>query len=216
MSNAGVCFTVIRDELLENNQVRKEYERLGKMGLLVKESQEEAKVLFITNMQYNVLESFLEVMEFEDGTSIKVVDADKSIYINTCGLQVAIISPELDIELITRNFNYIFVDTELNYGLDKWNELRCLIEAKCTYKYYNCGIYVVNSFEASEVCNGLMEAFGGEELFDYGYEDEEWEDYDYDEDYDDYGDWFSTDYDDEDYEEDEEDKAPYKVERQED
>ena len=213
MSKAGVDYRIIRDKYLENEEFRKEYEKLGEreMAILIKESNEKAKVLFITNTQYNVLDGFLPLMDFEDGTSIRVVESEKSIYINTCGLDITIMSSQVDIELIKRKFNYIFVDMELNYGMDRYDGLRNMLEIVGTYRFLNCGIYVINSFEAHSMCKDLFNAFGGEVVFDY--EDEEWEDYDYDEDYDDYGDWFSTDYEDEDYEEDE---APYKVERQED
>lgn len=160
---AGVPYEEIKAKYMENEEFRKEYEKLGK-GLLIKEAEEKVKILFITENQYGVLESFLRYMEFEDGTSIRVVEADKSIYINTCGMDITIVSPEMDTRKIERTFNYIFVDLKLNYVREDADRLVRLFDHKNFFKFVECTISVINMFETDTLCDDLFEAFGGEEV----------------------------------------------------
>lgn len=161
---AGVPYEVIKAKYMEDEEFRKEYDKLGK-GLLIKEAEEKVNILFITENQYGVLESFLRYMEFEDGTSIKVVGEDKSIYINTCGMDITIMSPEMDIDKIDKKFNSILVDPKLKYNLIYACRLMRIFEhVKEFDRYFNRTALVSNTFESDSLYEELFDCFGGEEV----------------------------------------------------
>ena len=156
---AGVPYEEVKAKFMENEEFRKEYEKLGK-GLLIKEAEEKVKILFITENQYGVLESFLRYMEFEDGTSIRVVGEDKSIFINTCGMDITIMSLEMDTYTIGKRFNFIFVDLKLNYGTCDVNGLVKIFEYKELSDFINSTITVINMFEVNSLCENFFDRFG--------------------------------------------------------
>ena len=161
---AGVPYEEIKAKYMENEEFIKEYEKLGK-GLLIKEAEEKVKILFITENQYGVLESFLRYMEFEDGTSIRVVGEDKSIFINTCGMDITIMSPDMDIDKIEKKFNYILVDPKLKYNLIYACRLMRIFEhVKDFDQYFKRTTLVANAFESDSLFEELFDCFGGEEL----------------------------------------------------